>query len=183
MQALNSARADQEAAALAEAERLAELEREEAPAQAGLDAGVPADGAGGDALGEGTAGSLTAIAAGQPANRSGSPASTGQGSTDTGSASGSPGYVPISSLKRTNYVAPRYPRSAQRRNITGWVDVTFTVNRGGNVVDVGILDSNPGDVFNEAATEAVSEWRFEPSLENGMPVEKLVAVRLMFSLE
>ena len=183
MQALNSARADQEAATLAEAERLAELEREEAPAQAGLDAGVPADGAGEDALGQGTAGSLAANAAGQPANRSGSPASTGQGSTDTGSASGSPGYVPISSLKRTNYVAPRYPRSAQRRNITGWVDVSFTVNRGGNVVDVGILDSNPGDVFNEAATEAVSEWRFEPSLENGTPVEKLVAVRLMFSLE
>jgi TonB family protein len=51
------------------------------------------------------------------------------------------------------------------------------------VVDVGILDSNPGDVFNEAATEAVSQWRFEPSLENGTPVEKLVAVRLMFNLE
>ena len=172
-QALNSARAEQKAAALADAERLAELEREAALAQAGPDVGD----------GQGAGDSLAADAAGQPANRSGSPASTGQESTDTGSASGSSGYVPISSLKRTNYVAPRYPRSAQRRNITGWVDVTFTVNRGGNVVDVGILDSNPGDVFTEAAREAVSEWRFEPSLENGVPVEKLVAVRLMFSLE
>jgi protein TonB len=61
--------------------------------------------------------------------------------------------------------------------------VSFTVNRGGNVVDVGILDSNPGDVFNDAAREAISQWRFEPSLENGAPVERLVAVRLMFNLE
>jgi hypothetical protein len=29
----------------------------------------------------------------------------------------------------------------------------------------------------------VSQWRFEPSLENGTLVEKLVAVRLMFNLE
>jgi protein TonB len=161
MQALNSAKADQAAAALAEAER------EEALTQAGPDAAVPADGAADDVSGQG----------------SGSSALNDTGSANTGSASGSTGYVPISSLKRTNYVAPRYPRSAQRRNITGWVDVSFTVNRGGNVVDVGILDSNPGDVFNEAATEAVSQWRFEPSLENGAPIERLVAVRLMFSLE
>jgi TonB family protein len=179
MQALNSARAEREAAALAEAERLAELEREEALAQAALDAAGPADGTGDEVSGN----TLTANAAGQPANRSGSSASSDQGSAATDSASGSTGYVPISSLKRTNYVAPRYPRSAQRRNISGWVDVTFTVNRGGNVVDVGILDSNPGDVFNEAAREAVSQWRFEPSLENGALVEKLVAVRLAFSLE
>jgi serine/threonine-protein kinase len=169
MQALNNARAEREAAALAEAERLAELEREEALAQAAMDAGA-ADGAGNEVSGQDTATGNTLTA-------------NDQGSDATDSASGSTGYVPISSLKRTNYVAPRYPRSAQRRNITGWVDVTFTVNRGGNVVDVGILDSNPGDVFNEAATEAVSQWRFEPSLENGALVEKLVAVRLMFSLE
>jgi protein TonB len=92
-------------------------------------------------------------------------------------------YVPISALKRTNYVAPRYPRSALRRNITGWVDVSFKVNLTGNVIDVNVLDSTPRDVFNEAATEAVTQWRFEPSLDNGTPVEKLVTVRLMFNLE
>jgi serine/threonine-protein kinase len=184
-EALSSARAEQAAAARAEAERLAELERQEALAQAEA-AERPSTGADEDsASGEASQSveSLTASTAGQPANLSGSAASADQRSDDTGQASGSVGYVPISSLKRTNYVAPRYPRSAQRRNITGWVDVTFTVNRGGNVVEVGILDSTPGDVFNEAAREAISQWRFEPSLENGTPVERLVAVRLMFNLE
>ena len=186
VQALSSARAEQAAAARAEAERLAELERQEALAQAEAAQGAPTGPAGeGNASGEASQAvdPLTAGTAGQSANRSGSPASADQGSEDTDQASGSTGYVPISSLKRTNYVAPRYPRAAQRRNITGWVDVSFTVNRGGNVVDVGILDSTPGDVFNEAAQEAISQWRFEPSLENGTPVERLVAVRLLFSLE
>jgi serine/threonine-protein kinase len=186
VQALSSARAEQAAAARAEAERLAELERQEALAQAEAAQGAPTGPASeGNASGEAAQAvdPLTAGTAGQTANRSGSPASADQGSEDADQASGSTGYVPISSLKRTNYVAPRYPRSAQRRNITGWVDVSFTVNRGGNVVDVGILDSNPGDVFNDAAREAISQWRFEPSLENGAPVERLVAVRLMFNLE
>lgn len=185
IQALSSARAERDAAAR-EAERLAELERQEALAQAEAAEGSPTGAAGeGGASDEASQPieSLTASTAGQSANRSGSTASADQGSDDTGQASGSTGYIPISSLKRTNYVAPRYPRSAQRRNITGWVDVSFTVNRGGNVVDVGILDSTPGDVFNEAATEAILQWRFEPSLENGTPVERLVAVRLMFTLE
>jgi TonB family protein len=177
LQALDSAKA----AALAEAERLAELERQEALAEAAPSVNN-SDTSGQDASsGDPSSDTLAANAAGRPGSSTGTSAS--QESAESGQATGSTGYVPISSLKRTNYVAPRYPRSAQRRNITGWVDVTFTVNRGGNVVDVGILESTPGDVFSEAATEAVSQWRFEPSLENGAPVEKLVAVRLMFNLE
>jgi serine/threonine-protein kinase len=183
VQALSNARAERDAAARAEAERLAELERQEALAQAEAAEGSPTGVADEVSASDEASQAAGALTAGQSANRSGSPASTDRGSDDAGQASGSTGYVPISSLKRTNYVAPRYPRSAQRRNITGWVDVKFTVNRGGNVVDVGILDSNPGDVFNEAAREAILQWRFEPSLENGTPVERLVAVRLMFNLE
>jgi len=111
------------------------------------------------------------------------PSSEGTGNGRAQSDTGPREYVAISTLKRTNYVAPDYPRTAQRRNITGWVDLSFTVDQGGSVVDVGILDSSPGDVFANSATEAVSQWRFEPSTENGVPVERLVAVRLIFDLE
>jgi TonB family protein len=203
IQALNTAREEQAAAAREEAERQAALEREAALAEAGDTAGSAGETSlvGGSALNsrdrsagadlattpDGAAPTAMQRTAGQQS--AGAPASVGdqaadeQSGSNTQSASGSVGYVPISSLKRTNYVAPRYPRSAQRRNITGWVDVSFTVDRSGNVINVGILDSKPGDVFNEAATEAVSQWRFEPFLENGAAVEKMVAVRLMFSLE
>jgi TonB family protein len=91
--------------------------------------------------------------------------------------------VPASSLSRTKYVAPKYPRGAQRRGLTGWVDVVFTVNIDGTVNDVVIRDSKPEDTFVNAATNAVENWEFEPVIENGVAVQKRAAVRLMFAME
>jgi len=89
----------------------------------------------------------------------------------------------VSSLKRVKYVAPKYPRAAQRRNLSGWVDVVFTVSTDGSVKDIEIRNSEPGDTFVNAATKAVEKWQFEPVVENGAFVEKLVGVRMMFALE
>ena len=93
-----------------------------------------------------------------------------------------PRPVAVSSLTRVRYVAPRYPRSAERRGISGWVDVVFTVSIDGTVTDVGVLNSEPGDVFVNAATKAVEKWEFEAVIENGRLVEKQAAVRMMFAL-
>ncbi|MEQ8207595.1 MAG: TonB family protein, partial [Woeseia sp.] len=97
--------------------------------------------------------------------------------------SGNPDAVAVSQLTRINYVAPKYPRSAQRRNVNGWVDVGFTVTTTGSVTDLEIIDSTPGSIFDEAAAEAVEQWRFEPVIENGRTVPKRVAVRMSFSIE
>ncbi len=91
--------------------------------------------------------------------------------------------VAISTLTRTKYVAPRYPRAAERRNQSGWVEVVFTVTTEGTTRDIEIRDSNPGNVFVDAATRAVEKWEFEPVIENGEFVEKRVGVRMMFALE
>ena len=91
--------------------------------------------------------------------------------------------VPISSLTRTNYVAPVYPRAAQRKEITGSVDVMFTVSTIGTVTDISILRAEPDDTFNQSAMDAVSEWRFEPVIANGVALEKRTAVRLTFDLQ
>ena len=91
--------------------------------------------------------------------------------------------VSVSSLKRTKYVAPKYPRSAQRRGLSGWVDVIFTVDIDGTVAEVTIRDSNPGDVFVASATNAVENWEFEPVIEDGVAVQKRAAVRMMFAIE
>ena len=91
--------------------------------------------------------------------------------------------VGISALTRTKYVAPKYPRSAERRGLSGWVDVIFTVTREGTVDAVSIRDSEPDDVFVNAATRAVERWEFEPVIENGVAVERQVGVRLMFAIE
>jgi TonB family protein len=91
--------------------------------------------------------------------------------------------VSISSLNRTKYVAPRYPRTAQRRGVSGWVDVIFTVDIDGSVTDVSVRDSNPGDTFVNAAINAVEKWEFEPVIEDGVAIQKRAAVRMMFAVE
>jgi len=89
----------------------------------------------------------------------------------------------VSSLNRTKYVAPRYPRSAERRNLSGWVDVVFTVTTDGTVIDIDVRNSEPGDTFVNAAIKAVEKWEFEPVVENGAVIEKRAGVRMMFALE
>jgi len=89
----------------------------------------------------------------------------------------------ITSLVRTKYVAPKYPRNALRRNLSGWVDVEFTVSTDGTVKDVGARASEPGDVFVDSATRAVEQWEFEPVSVDGAVVEKRAAVRMAFALD
>jgi TonB family protein len=91
--------------------------------------------------------------------------------------------VAASSLQRTKYVAPKYPRAAQRRNISGWVDVVFTVDIDGTVKDISVRDSNPGITFVNAAVGAVEDWEFAPVMESGTAIPKRAAVRMMFAIE
>lgn len=91
--------------------------------------------------------------------------------------------VAISTLTRTKYVAPRYPRAAQRRGESGWVDVVFTVGLDGSVTDVEVSGSQPEGMFENSAVRAVEKWTFEPVIENGQAVRRRAGVRMMFALE
>ena len=91
--------------------------------------------------------------------------------------------VGVSSLTRTKYAAPKFPRAAERNKLSGWVDVMFTVTIDGTVKDVDVPKSEPGDIFVDSAMRAVEKWEFEPIFENGTFVEKRAGVRLMFAFE
>ena len=91
--------------------------------------------------------------------------------------------IAISALTRIKYVAPRYPRSAERRNLSGWVDIVFTVATDGTTKNIEIRDSEPGKTFVNAATKAVAKWQFMPVFDNGIVVDKRAGVRMMFELE
>ena len=91
--------------------------------------------------------------------------------------------VAVSSLVRTKYVAPRYPRSAQRRKLSGWVDVEFTLTLDGTVTNVDVTESTPGNTFVDAAIRAVEGWEFKPVFDDGIAVERRAAVRMMFAIE
>ena len=89
----------------------------------------------------------------------------------------------VSSLTRTRYVAPKYPISAERRGLSGWVDIVFTVTADGTVADVDVGNSQPAGTFEDAAVKAVEKWEFEPVVENGLVIEKRAGVRMMFASE
>jgi TonB family protein len=82
----------------------------------------------------------------------------------------------------TRRVAPEYPDSALRKGIEGYVDVQFTITAQGTVRDVAVVSSDPAEVFNRAATDAVRRWRYDPRVIDGQPVDTQSQVRLQFKL-
>ena len=79
-------------------------------------------------------------------------------------------------------VPPRYPRRAARLQIEGFVTVEFTITPDGNVVEPVVVESKPPRVFDQAALQAIIQWRFEPRVERGQAVESRVKQRIEFSL-
>ncbi|WP_168708839.1 energy transducer TonB [Metallibacterium scheffleri] len=79
-------------------------------------------------------------------------------------------------------VPAKYPLEAARNGEQGWVDVAFTVNPDGSVSDVHVTNAEPRRVFDRAAIDAVSRWRFKPALINGAPTAVVVKRRIEFKL-
>lgn len=76
----------------------------------------------------------------------------------------------------------RYPRLAERRNTTGWVDVLFTVTTSGETANIEIVQAEPASLFNRSAIEAVASWTFEPREFRGQLINQRAAVRLTYEL-
>jgi len=68
-------------------------------------------------------------------------------------------------------VVPEYPVTAIRDGDEGWVFVQFTVTAAGGVRDVRVIESEPPQMFDEAAVSAAQQFRFEPQANNGTPVD------------
>jgi protein TonB len=79
-------------------------------------------------------------------------------------------------------VNPEYPREAERRGTEGSVEVSFTVSPEGKVSDVIIVNSEPSDIFDRAAVDAVRRWRYEPKKVGGVPVEAHLQAVVQFKL-
>jgi len=71
----------------------------------------------------------------------------------------------VGQLTPTERVPPAYPARAQRRGLEGHVELAFVIRADGSVdaSSLRVLSARPRNVFDEAAREAVSRWRFEPS--------------------
>ena len=89
----------------------------------------------------------------------------------------------MSELVQTRRTSPRYPKRAQQFNITGWVNVYFTVTPSGETANVEVVSAEPEKVFDRAAVKAVENWQFEPVEYRGQVISQRAAARLVFNIE
>lgn len=82
--------------------------------------------------------------------------------------------------QKVHHVAPSYPPIAQQAKISGVVILEALIAEDGSVRDVKVLRSVP--LLDTAATEAVRQWRFTPTLLNGVPVQVIMSVTVTFTL-
>ncbi len=76
--------------------------------------------------------------------------------------------------------APVYPAIAQSARISGVVIIQATIGVDGTVIDATVLRSVP--LLDQAALEAVRQWRYTPSSLNGRPVAVIMTVTVNFQL-
>jgi TonB family protein len=79
-------------------------------------------------------------------------------------------------------VDPEYPDDARSQGIQGDVVLRAVVSRKGTVLSLTSV-SSPDPQLTEAAVKAVREWRYQPSLLNGEPIETATTITVNFQLE
>jgi protein TonB len=77
-------------------------------------------------------------------------------------------------------VAPVYPQLARSAGIQGIVIIQATIGVDGSVVGAEVLRSVL--FLDQAALDAVRQWRFTPTRLNGEPVAVIMTVTVNFRL-
>jgi TonB family protein len=88
--------------------------------------------------------------------------------------------ISAAEFRRTREVQPDYPRGARRNGIEGFVDLEFTIAMDGTTRDIVVAGAQPAKVFDNAAIDALSQWRFEPIVKEGIPVSQRAVLRMQF---
>jgi protein TonB len=96
------------------------------------------------------------------------------------------GVFDLSALDRApevrNQTRPQYPAALRREGVIGEVMVDFIVDTAGNVRNIHVITSTRAE-FEEAAVEAVSNWRFKPGRKEGRAVNVHMEESIVFTLD
>ncbi len=85
---------------------------------------------------------------------------------------------------KVKQIPPVYPELARKARIQGVVIIEAVIDREGNVIRAKVLRS-PGAHFgfDQAAIDAVKQWKFKPGTQNGKPVDVIFTLTVIFKLE
>ena len=78
-------------------------------------------------------------------------------------------------------IEPQYPQRAASRGIEGWCLVQFTVTAQGTVDEnsIEVIDADPENIFDSSSRRAVSRFKFNPRVSDGVAVA-VPGVRYLF---
>lgn len=79
-------------------------------------------------------------------------------------------------------VEPIYPERARRAGIEGIVVLKIGTDLEGNVTSIVVLRSE-STILNQAAIEAVEQWKYQPVYHNGRPIPVVTTVTVKFKLD
>lgn len=87
----------------------------------------------------------------------------------------------IKAPERVKYVAPAYPQEAKAALVQGIVIIEAIVDENGDVVQAKVLRSI--SLLDDAALDAVMQWKYTPTTLNGAPTPVLMTVTVNFTLQ
>lgn len=86
----------------------------------------------------------------------------------------------VQSAKLVNQPKPAYPPLARQARIQGVVRFNAVIGRDGAIQNLTLVSGHP--LLVPSATEAVRQWRYQPTLLNGEPVEVVTQIDVNFTL-
>jgi len=81
---------------------------------------------------------------------------------------------------RIAFAEPIYPQTARAAGVQGVVILELVIGADGAVANTRVLRSIP--LLDQAAIDAVRQWRYEPTLLNGVPTPVIMTATVNFSL-
>jgi protein TonB len=118
----------------------------------------------------------------QPSREDPAAADVEHANTPAPQASSPNGVIDAGKLVLVKSVQPEYPLKARQGSIEGWVELEFTVAESGLVKDPAVHAANPRGVFDQAAINALLQWRYKPVLVDAKPVAQRARIRIRFAL-
>ena len=86
----------------------------------------------------------------------------------------------VQAAKLINRVTPNYPPLARQTRISGTVRLHAIIGKDGSVQSLTLESGHP--LLVQAALDAVKQWRYQPTLLNGVPVEVDTTIDVIFTL-
>jgi TonB family protein len=86
----------------------------------------------------------------------------------------------VQSAKIISKVTPKYPPLAKQARVQGTVRYNVLISKEGSIRQMELVNGHP--LLVEAATPAVQQWQYSPTLLNGEPVEVITAIDVNFTL-